>query len=197
VLSSSRTPAKATSQPIPHSLNVDLSGFDLRRRLGWLWGERETILQSALALGQWLISLAGLEFCSLGVTSPGQEKLLPGADAYIRANYPAVDGLDGLLMAYISGLAYADVNRRGTNPLTNSPAWAIETVTGSADLSLALAPVLDFIASFAAQALQGTLVLSRDADFDAITGFYRALDAQGMGAMPPTTSSRSGKACGS
>ncbi len=147
--------------------------------------ERETILQSALALGKRLISLAGdthnawagvldtmtagtgpagslagLEFASPGVTSPGLEKYLPGADAYIRANYPAVDGLDGLFMGYINGLAYADVNRRGfldltvttdkvdgafhllsgTDPLTNQPAWAIETVTGSADLSLAVAP---------------------------------------------------------
>ena len=56
---------------------------------------------------------------------------------------------------------------------------------------------LGFIAFFAAQALQGTIVLSREADVDAITGFYRALDAQGMGAMPPATSSRSCKACGS
>ncbi|MBW4531150.1 MAG: ExeM/NucH family extracellular endonuclease [Aphanothece saxicola GSE-SYN-MK-01-06B] len=147
--------------------------------------ERETILQSALALGKRLISLAGdthnawagvldtmpagtgpagslagLEFASPGVTSPGLEKYLPGADAYIRANYPAVDGLDGLFMGYINGLAYADVNRRGfldltvttdqvngefhllsgADPLTNQPAWAIETVTGSADLSLALTP---------------------------------------------------------
>jgi predicted extracellular nuclease/phosphodiesterase/alkaline phosphatase D-like protein len=147
--------------------------------------ERETILQTALALGKRLISLAGdthnawagvldtmtagtrpagslagLEFATPGVTSPGLEKYLPGADAYIRANYPAVDGLDGLFMGYINGLAYADVNRRGfldltvtadkvdgafhllsgTDPLTNQPAWAIETVTGSADLSLAVAP---------------------------------------------------------
>ncbi|WP_216920735.1 ExeM/NucH family extracellular endonuclease [Synechococcus sp. CCAP 1479/9] len=147
--------------------------------------ERETILQTALALGKRLISLAGdthnawagvldtmtagtrpagslagLEFATPGVTSPGLEKYLPGADAYIRANYPAVDGLDGLFMGYIKGLAYADVNRRGfldltvttdkvdgafhllsgTDPLTNQPAWAIETVTGSADLSLTVAP---------------------------------------------------------
>uniref|UniRef100_UPI001C218E73 ExeM/NucH family extracellular endonuclease n=1 Tax=Synechococcus sp. CCY 0621 TaxID=2815603 RepID=UPI001C218E73 len=145
--------------------------------------ERETILQSALALGKRLISLAGdthnawagvldtmtagtgpagslagLEFATPGVTSPGLEKYLPGADAYIRANYPAVDGLDGLFMGYISGLAYADVNRRGfldltvstdrvdgafhllsgTDPITAQPAWAIETVTGSADFKLAL-----------------------------------------------------------
>jgi hypothetical protein len=125
--------------------------------------ERETILQSALALGQRLLSLAGLEFARPGGTSPGLEKPLPGADAYMRANYPVVDGLDRLFMGYISELAYADGNRRGfldlnvttdqvngafhllsgTNPLTNAPACAIETVTGSADLSLALAPVLD------------------------------------------------------
>jgi predicted extracellular nuclease/phosphodiesterase/alkaline phosphatase D-like protein len=147
--------------------------------------ERETILQSALALGKRLISLAGdthnawagvldtmtagtrpagslagLEFATPGVTSPGLEKYLPGADAYIRANYPAVDGLDGLFMGYINGLAYADVNRRGFldltvtsdqvvgdfhllsgfDPITDQPAWAIETVTGSADLRLAPAP---------------------------------------------------------
>ena len=147
--------------------------------------ERETILQSALALGKRLISLAGdthnawagvlytmtagtgpagslagLEFASPGVTSPGLERYLPGADAYIRANYPAVDGLDGLFMGYINGLAYADVNRRGfldltvttdqvngefhllsgIDAITDQPAWAIETVTGSADFRLAVAP---------------------------------------------------------
>ncbi|AFY28987.1 ExeM/NucH family extracellular endonuclease [Cyanobium gracile] len=147
--------------------------------------ERETILQSALALGKRLISLAGdthnawagvldtmttgtgpagslagLEFATPGVTSPGLEKYLPGADAYIRANYPAVDGLDGLFMGYIGGLSYADVNRRGfldltvstdrvdgafhllsgLDPVTDQPAWAIETVTGSADFSLTVAP---------------------------------------------------------
>ncbi|MCP9834788.1 MULTISPECIES: ExeM/NucH family extracellular endonuclease [unclassified Cyanobium] len=139
--------------------------------------ERETLLQSALALGKRLISLAGdthnawagvldtttgslagLEFATPGVTSPGLERYLPGADAYIRANYPAVDGLDGLFMGYIGGLAYADVNRRGfldltvttdqvigdfhllsgIDPITDQPAWAIETVTGSADFSLAV-----------------------------------------------------------
>lgn len=42
-----------------------------------------------------------------------------------------------------------------------------------------LAPVLDFTAFSAAQSVEGTVVLSREADFDAITGFYRALDAQG------------------
>ena len=42
-----------------------------------------------------------------------------------------------------------------------------------------LAPVLDFTAFSSAQSVQGTLVLSREADFDAITGFYRALDARG------------------
>ena len=100
--------------------------------------ERETILQSALAAGKRLISLAGdthnawaglldtmgagqqpagtvtgVEFATPGVTSPGLEKYLPGGDAYIRSRYPAVDGLDGLFTGYINGLKYADVNRRG------------------------------------------------------------------------------------
>jgi hypothetical protein len=42
-----------------------------------------------------------------------------------------------------------------------------------------LAPVLDFTAFASDQAVQGTVVLSREADFDAITGFYRAIDARG------------------
>jgi hypothetical protein len=42
-----------------------------------------------------------------------------------------------------------------------------------------LAPVLDFTAFSPAQSVQATLVLSREADFDAISGFYRGLDAQG------------------
>jgi phosphodiesterase/alkaline phosphatase D-like protein len=147
--------------------------------------ERETILQSALALGKRLISLAGdthnawagvldtmsagsrpagtvagVEFATPGVTSPGLEKYLPGADAYIRAFYPAVDGLDGLFMGYVDGLKYADVNRRGFLDLTVStdeavgtfvfldgvdsftglPQWAHERVIAASDLSLSLEP---------------------------------------------------------
>jgi predicted extracellular nuclease/phosphodiesterase/alkaline phosphatase D-like protein len=147
--------------------------------------ERETILQSALALGKRLISLAGdthngwagvldtmspgtqpagtlagVEFGTPGVTSPGLEKYLPGADAYIRSFYPDVDGLDGLFMGYVSGLQYADVNRRGFLDLTVStdeaigtfvfldglnafsdlPQWASETVVAASDYSLSLAP---------------------------------------------------------
>lgn len=147
--------------------------------------ERETILQGALALGKRLISLAGdthnawagvldttsagnqpagtlagVEFATPGVTSPGLERYLPGADAYIRAFYPAVDGLDGLFMGYVDGLKYADVNRRGfldltvstdeavgtfvfldgTNPLSGLPQWASESVIAASDLSLSLEP---------------------------------------------------------
>ena len=150
--------------------------------------ERETILQTALALGKQLISLAGdthnawaglldtmsagsrptgsvagLEFATPGVTSPGLEKYLPGADAYIRAKYPAVDGLDGLFTGYVNGLKYADLNRRGfldltitrdeaiasfqlldgINPLTNLPQWTTETVIGEADSTLSLSVVQD------------------------------------------------------
>ena len=143
--------------------------------------ERERILQSALALGKRLISLAGdthnawagvldtmsaaakpagtvagVEFATPGVTSPGFEKYLPGADAYIRAKYPAVDGLDGLFQGYTSGLKYADLNRRGfldltitpdqaigsyqlldgSDPLTSAPRWVSETVSANSSLAL-------------------------------------------------------------
>ena len=145
--------------------------------------ERETILQSALAQGKRLISLAGdthnawagvldtmapgskpagtvagVEFATNGVTSPGLEKYLPGADAYIRAKYPAVDGLDGLFSGYVNGLKYADLNRRGfldltvtpeqavgnfqfldgVNAQTAQPQWATETVVARSDLSLSI-----------------------------------------------------------
>jgi predicted extracellular nuclease/phosphodiesterase/alkaline phosphatase D-like protein len=105
--------------------------------------EREKILQSALALGKPLISLAGdthnawagvletmadgsrpagtvvgVEYATPGVTSPGLEKYLPGADAYIRAYYPEVDGLDSLFSEYVNGLEYADLRRRGFLELT-------------------------------------------------------------------------------
>ncbi|MDH4405069.1 MAG: ExeM/NucH family extracellular endonuclease [Cyanobium sp. D14.bin.5] len=147
--------------------------------------ERETILQTALALGKRLISLAGdthnawsgvldtmatgtkppgtvvgVEFATPGVTSPGLEKYLPGADAYIRAKYPAVDGLDGLFSGYVNGLKYADLNRRGfldltvnkdqavgtfqyldgVNPLSGLSQWASEAVVAKSDFSLSLNP---------------------------------------------------------
>jgi len=143
--------------------------------------ERETILQTALAQGKRLISLAGdthngwggvldtmapgtkpagtvagVEYGTPGVTSPGFEKYLPGADAYIRAKYPAVDGLDGLFLGYVNGLKYAELNRRGfleltvsndqavgtfqllngTDPLSGKPVWSSETVVSSASFAL-------------------------------------------------------------
>ncbi len=105
-------------------------------------------------------SIAGVEFATPGVTSPGLEKYLPGADAYIRALYPAVDGLDGLFDSYVDGLAYADVNRRGfldltitldkaigsfqfldgLDPMSGLPLWAQETVVAGSDFSLSLLP---------------------------------------------------------
>jgi len=147
--------------------------------------ERETILQTALALGKRLISLggdthnawsgvldtmsagskpagtvAGVEFATPGVTSPGFEKYLPGADAYIRARYPAVDGLDGLFEGYVNGLKYADLNRRGfleltvskeqavgtfqfldgVNPVSGLSQWATETVVAASDFKLSVQP---------------------------------------------------------
>ena len=147
--------------------------------------ERETILQSALALGKRLISLAGdthnawagvldtmspgtqpagtvagVEFATPGVTSPGLERVLAGADAYIRAFYPAVDGLDGLFTGYVNGLSYADTNRRGfldltvstdeavgtfvfldgVNPQSGQTQWASETVIAANDFSLSVQP---------------------------------------------------------
>jgi phosphodiesterase/alkaline phosphatase D-like protein len=143
--------------------------------------ERETILQTAQSLGKRLISLAGdthnawaglldtmsagtqpagtvagVEFATPGVTAPGFEKYLPGADAYIRAKYPAVDGLDALFQGYVNGLKYADLNRRGfldltvskeqavgtfqllnsTDPLSGKPVWSSETVVSSASFAL-------------------------------------------------------------
>jgi phosphodiesterase/alkaline phosphatase D-like protein len=143
--------------------------------------ERETILQTALALGKRLISLAGdthnawaglldtmsagskpagtvagVEFATPGVTSPGLEKYLPGADAYIRAKYPAVDGLDGLFLGYVNALEYADLNRRGfldltvskeqslgsfhflngTDAVSGQPLWSSESVVSSASYGL-------------------------------------------------------------
>ncbi|MFM1798791.1 MAG: hypothetical protein RLZZ117_1069 [Cyanobacteriota bacterium] len=147
--------------------------------------ERETILQTALQLGKRLISLAGdthnawagvldtqtdgvrpagtiagVEFATPGVTSPGLESVLAGADSYLRDRYPAIDGLDGLFLGYINGLTYADVNRRGfldltltpdevigdfqllsgVDPLTSGPRWVSERVIANQDLALTVIP---------------------------------------------------------
>jgi len=97
-----------------------------------------------------------VEFATPGVTSPGLERILPGADAYIRGKYPAVDGLDGLFVGYVKGLQYADLNRRGfldltvtledvigsfvfldgVNPSTGMPQSTTETVLASEDFTL-------------------------------------------------------------
>jgi len=100
--------------------------------------------------------VAGVEFATPGVTSPGLEKYFPGDDAYIRGKYPAVDGLDGLFSGYVSGLKYADLNRRGfldltvhkdqalatfqfldgVNPLSGMPQWSTESVVAASDFKL-------------------------------------------------------------
>ena len=143
--------------------------------------DRETILQTGLTLGKRLISLAGdthnawagvldtmsagskpagtvagVEFAAPGVTSPGLEKYLPDADAYIRAMYPNVDGLDGLFLGYVNGLKYADLKRRGfldltvskeqavgsfqflngTDTVSGQPLWSSESVVSSASYGL-------------------------------------------------------------
>jgi phosphodiesterase/alkaline phosphatase D-like protein len=161
----------AESSKIPYNLDA-WDGYGV---------ERETILQTALALGKRLISLAGdthnawagvldtmsagskpagtvagVEFATPGVTSPGLEKYLPGADAYIRTKYPAVDGLDSLFQGYVSGLNYADLNRRGyldltvskeqavgsfqflngTDAVSGQPLWSSESVVASASYGL-------------------------------------------------------------
>lgn len=174
-LSSSEQALFAEAGKIPYNLDA-WDGYGV---------ERETILQTAQALGKRVISLAGdthnawagvldtmsagskpagtvagVEFATPGVTSPGLEKYLPGADAYIRAKYPAVDGLDGLFMGYVNGLKYADLNRRGfldltvnkeeaigsfqyldrLNSFSGLPQWASEAVVAGSDLSLSITP---------------------------------------------------------
>ena len=53
-----------------------------------------------------------------------------------------------------------------------------------------LAPVLDFTGFSADQRLDGTLTLAREASFDAVIGFYRALDLNGTVWMDPADHSK-------
>ena len=164
-----------TPQKIPYNLDA-WDGYGV---------ERETILQTAKALGKKLVSLAGdthnawagrldtftpdpntpgelvgVELATPGVTSPGLEKYLPGADTFLRAAFPGIDGLDGLFEAYIPDLAYADLNRRGyldltvtaegvtadfnlldkPDPLTLQPRWINQQVFVNQELGLSVVP---------------------------------------------------------
>jgi len=188
--------------------------------------ERETILQTAQALGKRLISLAGdthnawagvldtmsagtqpagtvagVEFATPGVTAPGFEKNLPGADAYIRARFPAVDGLDGLFKGYVNGLKYADLNRRGfldltvskeqavgtfqllngTDPLSGKPLWSSETVASSASFALSTSAEARPLISW--QPLWQELDLNFGLAFDA-TGAPTPLDPAAYASVP-------------
>jgi len=164
-----------TPQKIPYNLDA-WDGYGV---------ERETILQTAKALGKKLVSLAGdthnawagrldtftpdpntpgalvgVELATPGVTSPGLEKYLPGADAFLRTAFPGIDGLDGLFEAYIPDLAYADLNRRGfldltvtadgvtadfnlldtPDPLTLQTRWSSQQVLVNQELQLRVVP---------------------------------------------------------
>ena len=164
-----------TPQKIPYNLDA-WDGYGV---------ERETILQTAKALGKKLISTAGdthnawvgrldtftldpntpgtvvgVELATPGVTSPGLEKYLPGADSFLRSAFPGIDGLDGLFEAYIPDLAYADLNRRGfldltltsegitadfifldgRDPLTSQPQWISERVLVNSELEITVVP---------------------------------------------------------
>lgn len=117
--------------------------------------ERETIFQTAQQLGKTLVSLAGdthnawagalhtmsdgvkpagsqvgVELATPGVTSPGFEKYLPGADEAIRQNLPAVDGLSNLFTSYVNNLDFADLSHRGYLDVTVSA----DSITGRYEL---------------------------------------------------------------
>ena len=196
--------------------------------------ERETILQTALQLNKRLISLAGdthnawagvldtmsspstpgakpagtvagVEFATPGVTSPGLEKYLPGADAYLRAKYPAIDGLDGLFSGYVNGLKYADLNRRGFLDLTVTPEsatgtyvfldgsaaannqaiWASEAVTATANYTLAVGEEANTRIDWAANWKELDLVMGQAVDnnnnlIDLNPGAYAAVPRRGV-----------------
>jgi predicted extracellular nuclease/phosphodiesterase/alkaline phosphatase D-like protein len=198
--------------------------------------ERETILQTALQLGKRLISLAGdthnawagmldtmapgvgpagsiagVEFATPGVTSPGLERYLPGADAYLRARYPAIDGLDGLFRGYINGLMYADVNRRGfldltvspeavigdfqllsgLDPLTSQPRWISERVITNQNFQLTVVPepATFSLSALSAEKAEGnigstpfTFSIQRDGDPSVAVSVAWAVTASGSNA---------------
>ena len=141
--------------------------------------DRERILQSALTLGKKLVSLAGdthnawagdlttmspsnagtlagLEFGTPGVSSPGFEKYLPGADTYLRTAFAPVDGLDAIFESYVKDVSYADLNHRGFlditftrskiqadfelidsyDPITGLPIWRSEELSANAAMKL-------------------------------------------------------------
>jgi 2',3'-cyclic-nucleotide 2'-phosphodiesterase (5'-nucleotidase family) len=60
-----------------------------------------------------------------------------------------------------------------------SPTGSERDLNGLVSQQQGLAPVLDLTAFTEAQILRGRVEVSREAEFDAITGFYRTLDLQG------------------
>ena len=144
--------------------------------------DREKILQSALALGKKLVSLAGdthnawagdlttmspanagtlagLEFATPGVSSPGFEKYFPGVDAQLRKNFASVDGLDAIFESYVKDVSYADLNHRGFldmtftrsniqadfelidsyDPISGVPIWRSEQLSANGAMKLSTA----------------------------------------------------------
>jgi len=143
--------------------------------------DRERILQSALSLGKKLVSLsgdthnawagvlttmspanagslAGLEFATSGVSSPGFEKYLPGADTFLRTAFAPLDGLDAVFETYVKDVSYADLNHRGFldltftrskiqadyqlidsyDSMTGLPLWRSERLSATPDLQLSV-----------------------------------------------------------
>ena len=98
----------------------------------------------------------------------------------------SLDQLTNLSDSRFRYLNIADIgNNQASFSSSSGVRFSLDILPGDPGLNALIAqaqvqaPVLDLTALTAAQSLQGTVALGREAELDSVVGFYRALDVQG------------------
>ena len=185
--------------PAAISLRADLTGrSSSSNQLGYVVLTPDELPGSANLLNDftWLRGRAKILFSSLessDVTLPAntrfeQDILLINGQSlrFFEVQDASLDQLTSLSDSRFRYLNQADLgNGKASFSSSSGIRFSLGILAGDPGLNAligqaqAQAPVLDLSALTAAQRLQGTVALGREADFNSVAGFYLALDAQG------------------
>jgi hypothetical protein len=185
--------------PVAVSLRANLSGRpSSSNQIGYVVLSPDELPGSANLLNDltWLRGRAKTLFSSLestDVTLPANTRferdilLINGQSLrFFEVQDASLDQLTSLSDSRFRYLNQADLgNTQASFSSSSGVRFSLSVLPGDPGLNAligqaqAQAPVLDLSALTAAQRLQGTVALGREAEFNSVAGFYRSLDAQG------------------